>query len=333
MTTETTTETSPSNQVVFAMLPPIDDAMRRWADRMKADVPGIDVVVAEDETDVGAVISRADAAYGWVSPEHLPAARRLRWLQNPFAGPFAGYYYQALIDHPVTITNPRGIYSDHIAHHILMFLLALSRGLPYWVQAQSGARWDRSVRKHGYANVVGSTVLINGVGGIGAETARLCAAFGANVVGIDPRPEHDCPAEIHAPEELDDLLPGADFVITTVPHTPETEFMWNAERFRLMKRAAYFINIGRGMTCKLDDLTAALATGEIAGAGLDVFEVEPLPAEHPLWKQDNVLITPHIAVADADDIPERRYELLADNARRFLAGEPLRNVVDKAKWY
>ncbi len=324
---------NPSNQAVFAMLPPIDDDMRSWADRLRRDVPGFDVVVAEDEASAKAAIARADAAYGWVSPEQLPNAAKLRWLQNPFAGPFPGYYYQGLIDHPLTITNPRGIYSDHIAHHILMFLLALSRGLPYWVQAQSRGQWDRRVRKHGYVNVVGSTVLINGVGGIGSEAARLCAALGANVVGIDPRPEHDAPAEIHPPSHLDRLLPDADFVITTVPHTPETEFMWNSERFRLMKRSAYFINIGRGMTAKLDDLTAALATGEIAGAGLDVFEIEPLPVEHPLWQQDNVLITPHVAVADAEDIPERRYELLADNARRFLAGERLRNVVDKARWY
>ena len=325
--------TNPSNQAVFAMLPPIDDHMRSWAERLVRDVPGFDVVVAEDEASAEAAIARADAAYGWVPPEQLPKAQNLRWLQNPFAGPFPGYYYQGLIDHPVTITNPRGIYSDHIAHHILMFLLALSRGLPYWVQAQARGQWDRSVRKHGYVNVVGATVLINGVGGIGSEAARLCAALGANVVGIDPRPEHDSPAEIHPPTDLDRLLPDADFVITTVPHTPETEFMWNAERFGLMKRSAYFINIGRGMTAKLDDLTAALAQGEIAGAGLDVFEIEPLPADHPLWRQDNVLITPHVAVADAADIPERRYELLADNARRFLAGEPLRNIVDKARWY
>ena len=322
-----------TNQALFAMLPPVDDDMRSWAERLKRDVPGFNVMVAEDAASADAVIARADAAYGWVSPEQLPSAGRLRWLQNPFAGPFPGYYYQGLIDHPVTITNPRGIYSDHIAHHILMFLLALSRGLPYWAQAQSRGQWDRTVRKHGYVNVVGSTVLINGVGGIGSETARLCVALGAKVLGVDPRPEHDCPAEIHPHADLDSLLPGADFVITTVPHTPETAFMWNAMRFRLMKRSAYFINIGRGMTAKLDDLTAALADGEIAGAGLDVFEIEPLPADHPLWRQDNVLITPHVAVAGAADIAERRYALLADNARRFLAGEPLRNVVDKARWY
>lgn len=129
------------------------------------------------------------------------------------------------------------------------------------------------------------------------------------------------------------MLLEADFVVTTVPHTPETEFMWNASRFDRMKPGAYFVNIGRGMTAKLDDLVAALSAGSIAGAGLDVFEIEPLPAEHPLWAMENVLITPHVAVADADDIPERRYELLRDNARRFIAGEPLENVVDKSAWY
>ena len=322
-----------SNRLVFAILPPLEGDARALAERLRADAPGLEVVVAEDDAAVRDLAARADAAYGWVPPEALPAAQNLRWLQSPFAAPFPGYYYQELVEHPVMVTNARGIYSDHIAHHILMFMLALSRGLPYWMEAQQGRRWDQGARRRGYVNVVGSTVLINGVGGIGAETARLCAALGARVIGIDPRPEHDCPAEIHEPSALDDLLPDADFVVTTAPHTPESEFMWNADRFRRMKRSAYFINIGRGMTARLDDLTAALADGEIAGAGLDVFEIEPLPADHPLWTLENVLLTPHVAVADAEDVAERRYELLADNARRFLAGEPLRNVVDKARWY
>ena len=322
-----------SNRFVFAILPPNDDDVHALAERLRGDVPGLDVVAAEDDAAVRDLVARADAAFGWVPPEALPAAKNLRWLQSPFAAPFPGYYYEGLIEHPVVVTNARGIYSDHIAHHILMFMLALSRGLPYWMEAQRDRRWDQGARKRGYVNVVGSTVLINGVGGIGAETARLCVALGAKVIGIDPRPEHDFPGELHAPSALDDLLPAADFVVTTAPHTPETEFMWNVDRFRRMKRSAYFINIGRGMTARLDDLTEALAAGEIAGAGLDVFEIEPLPAEHPLWTLENVLLTPHVAVADAEDIAERRYALLADNARRFLAGEPLRNVVDKARWY
>ena len=231
-------------------------------------MPGFDVVVAaEDDAAVRDLVARADAAFGWVPPEALPGAKKLRWLQSPFAAPFPGYYYEGLIEHPVVVTNARGIYSDHIAHHILMFMLALSRGLPYWMEAQRDRRWDQGARKRGYVNVAGSTVLINGVGGIGAETARLCVAMGAKVAGIDPRPEHDFPGEIHAPCALDDLLPDADFVVTTAPHTPETEFMWNADRFRSMKRSAYFINIGRGMTARLDDLTAALEDRAARGRG------------------------------------------------------------------
>ena len=317
----------------YVMLPPIDDDMRAWAGRLREALPELDVVIAEDDAAAARELIDADAAYGGVPPDVLPTVERLRLLQNPYAGPPPGYYYPALADHPVTVSNPRGIYSDHIAHHIMMFILALSRGLPYWSAAQARGRWDPAARKRGYVDLAASTVLIVGVGGIGAETARLCAAFGSRVVGVDPRPERDAPAEIVPPAELDERLPEADFVVTTVPHTPETERMWNARRFRAMKRSACFINIGRGMTTRLDDLVAALEAGEIAGAGLDVFETEPLPAGHPLWRMENVLITPHVAVADAENIPERRFEIILENARRLIDGREFVNVVDKAKWY
>lgn len=133
--------------------------------------------------------------------------------------------------------------------------------------------------------------------------------------------------------ELDTLLPLADFVIVTTPHTPETEGMWHKNRFALMKETAYFINIGRGKTTKLADLIEALEQGTIAGCALDVFEVEPLPAGSPLWQMPNVLITPHIAVKDAENISERHFEILLENARRFAEGVPLQNVVNKAMWY
>jgi phosphoglycerate dehydrogenase-like enzyme len=122
-------------------------------------------------------------------------------------------------------------------------------------------------------------------------------------------------------------------VIVTYPHTPETEGLWNAARFRLMKPTAYFINIGRGRTTRIDDLADAVERGVIAGCGLDVFETEPLPADHKLWTLPNVLLTPHVAVRDAENLLERRYQVLLENARRFAAGEPLRNVVDKAAWF
>ena len=317
----------------YVILPPLDDMRREFARRLADTVPELDVVAPETDEEAAEELKDADGAYGWVPPAALTSATKLKLLQNPDAGPFHGYYYKELSDHAVVISNPRGIYFDHISHHIMMFMLALSRGLPDWVNAQKESKWDKDARKHRYVNLPDSTVLINGVGGIGAETARLCSEFGARVIGIEPRSEIDSPAELHEPEELDALLPDADFVVTTVPHTPGTEFMWNADRFKLMKPSAYFINIGRGMTTKIDDLADAIESGEIAGAGLDVFEIEPLPSNHRLWQMDNVLITPHVAVSDAENIPERRFEIILENVKRMLDGREFINIVDKDKWY
>jgi phosphoglycerate dehydrogenase-like enzyme len=154
------------------------------------------------------------------------------------------------------------------------------------------------------------------------------------VIGIDAWRTELVPglAELHPAEALDAQLPRADFVIMTIPHTPSTEGLMNRERLRRMKPSAFLINIGRGMTVKLDDLVAALHAGEIAGAGLDVFEIEPLPATHPLWTAPNVLITPHTA-GYGPFLDDRRLEILLDNCRRFAAGKPLRNIVDKEAWF
>ena len=317
----------------YVLLPPIDDAIRDWARQLREEFPQLDVVVVEDESRTAEELIDADGVYGWVPPDLLPTVERLRLLQNPFAGPPVGWYYPELAEHAVTVSNPRGIYSDHIAQHILMYMLALARGLPDYARAQAAGRWERQARRRSYIELGQATVLINGVGGIGAETARLCAAFGSTVIGVDPRPAFDIDGEIIPPSELDFRLPEADFVVTTVPHTPETEFMWNAARFRAMKPSAYFINIGRGMTCRLDDLVSALDRGEIAGAGLDVFEIEPLPDGHPLWRMENVIITPHIAVADAENINQRRFDLVRKNVQALLKGGKFTNIVDKKKWY
>ena len=317
----------------FVFMPPQDELKQWFAARLADTMPEYEVVSPANDADALAELADADAAFGWIPPDALPAAKRLRWLQNPDAGPFYGYYYPELLAHPVTICNPRGIYSDHISHHIMMFVLALSRGMPWYVEAQRNALWDKDARKSKYVNLPDAIALINGVGGIGSETARLCQQFGMEVIGIDPMPDRaDTTAAVYPPSELDAHLPRADFVINTAPHTPESEGTFNAARFALMPPTAYFINIGRGKVCKIDDLADAIESGEIAGCGLDVYEVEPLPPDHKLWQLPNVLLTPHIAVKDAEDIPSRRFEVILENARRFAKGEPLMNVVDKRHW-
>ena len=318
----------------LVMLPPLREQAHDWARGITDALPEYDVVLATDEAAARREISNADAVYGVVPADLLPLARKLRWLQIPVAGPRKGFFYPELITHPVVICNPRGVYNDHIAQHIMMFVLALARGLPYYMDAQRKAHWDTNARKSRYIELTDSTALIVGVGGIGHETARLCNSFNMRVLGTDARWEYPTPdVEQHAPEDLDDLLPQADFVIVTVPHTPDTEGMWHSARFSLMKPEAYFINIGRGATTKLFDLTEALKNRTIAGCALDVFDEEPLPPAHELWSVPNVILTPHVAIHEAENLFERWFALLLDNARRFADGKPLRNVVDKSMWY
>ena len=323
-----------TNAFTFLMLPPQTTLTRQWAKRLTDTVPGLRLIVAEDADEAASAIVSADAAFGTLPAALLAKAKRLRWLQAPQAAPPAGYYYPELVSHEVTVTNFREIYNDHISAHILAFVLAFARGLQIFIPQQLRRVWAKPPEDSGVVPLPGSKALIVGLGGIGTETARLLAAFGVQVLAVDARridkPEHV--AELHKPEALDAVLPRADFVILTVPHTPATEGFFNAGKFRLMKSSAFFINIGRGMTTKLDDLVAALESGEIAGAALDVYDQEPLPAEHRLWSMPNVLLTPHMA-GYGPHLNERRFQIIQDNCRAFANGQALRNVVDKANWF
>lgn len=326
---------SGANSFKFVMLPPQSDTTRAWGQRLAERVPEARVVIAEDAETAAREIVDAEGAFGWLNPGLLAAAKKLRWLQAPQAAPAAGYYFPELIEHPLSVTNFREIFNDHISAHILAFVLAFARGLHVFIPQQLRREWKKSGQEAGdVVHLPESTALIVGVGGIGAEAARLLAAFGVTVLATDARrtsaPEGV--AELHKPEALDELLPRADFVILTVPHTPATEGFFNTARFARMKKSAFFINIGRGMTTKLDDLVAALNAGTIAGAALDVYEIEPLPADHPLWTMPNVLLTPHMA-GHGPYLNDRRYEIMEDNCRAFAAGRDLRNVVNKASWF
>ena len=164
--------------------------------------------------------------------------------------------------------------------------------------------------------------------------ARRGLAFGMRVLAVDPKRE-ECPPGVESlwkPERLADLLVESDFVVISAPHTPETVKMFRRPQFRQMKRTAFLINIGRGVIVDLNDLVAALEAGEIAGAGLDVFEIEPLPPEHPLWRMENVILTPHCA-ARSPRIPDRFAQVVVDNVRRYAASQPVKNVVDKNAWF
>ena len=319
---------------IFVMLASDDAPTEDWARAVAAAAPGLEVLVAPDRASALRLLPQADAAFGTLDAQLLAQARKLAWLQAPQAAPPAGYFFPELVAHPVQVTNFRGIYNDHVAVHAVALLLALARGLPRYMRQQAAGEWTRHLADADVLHLAGSTVLVVGVGGIGAEISRMVAALGARILGVDPR-RVDPPQGVHAmfqPAELDRLLPSVDAVILTLPHTPESEGLIDAARLARMRAHALLVNVGRGATVRLDALVEALRQRRLGGAALDVFEQEPLPPHHPLWQEPRALLTPHVAVV-GPHIVERRLAVLCDNAQRFAAGRPLCNLVDKALWY
>jgi phosphoglycerate dehydrogenase-like enzyme len=327
--------------------PPVDPA--RLA-RIREAAGEMTVVDAPDDAAALQEIADADAFFGKLTPALLAAGRRLRWVQSPTVS-LEHYVFPELVAHPCTLTNMRGIFSDVIADHVLGYVLCFARNFHRYIRQQAARRWEpvggeaeRSTLAAGpgtvnaidraHLHLADQTLGVVGLGQIGSEVARRAAAFGMRVVAVDParRPPPPEVAALLPPDRLGDLLGQSDFVVVAAPHTPETVKLFRRPQFRRMKRTAYFINIGRGVIVDLADLAAALEAGELAGAGLDVFEVEPLPADHPLWRMENVIITPHVA-GTSPRIAERHLAVLLDNIQRFVAGRPLANVADKAAWY
>jgi phosphoglycerate dehydrogenase-like enzyme len=299
-----------------------------WPQAITRAVPGAVVKAFADAKDAAAAIAEADAAYGTVPPELFARAGKLRWICAARAGLGGDWFHEALVKSDVVVTNMRGSYNEHLAQHAVAFLLAFARRFDHYLPQK---RWQRGPEM---IDLASQTALIVGVGGAGGEAGRLCAALGMRVLGIDPRVTEAPPGmvELARPDRLEARLAEADFVILTTPETPDTLGMFNARLFSRMKRGAYFINIARGRCVVTADLAAALRSGHLAGAGLDVADPEPLPADDPLWSMPNVLITPHIAIYGTP-YRDKWAAILIENCRRFAEGRPLMNVVDKEKWF
>ncbi|MFT5086409.1 MAG: phosphoglycerate dehydrogenase-like enzyme [Candidatus Latescibacterota bacterium] len=318
----------------FVFLATANEQTRTYADAMAKVAPGLEVVYAAERSQQLAALAGARACFGTLDAELLAAAPQLEWLAAPAAGPPKGYYFAELIASRAQVTNFRGIFNDHISAHIMAFVLCFARGMHQYFHDQYEGEWRKGGEMRPSAHLPEATALIVGIGGIGSATAVHCKHFGMRVIGVDPRVQAapDGVDELKLPADLDALLPQADFVILTAPQTPSTEGLFTAAKFERMKETAFFINIGRGSNVALTDLDRALRDGGIAGAALDVFETEPLPADHPLWTAPNFLMTPHTAAA-GPYLGQRRLDLMVENCRRFAVGEELVNVVDKANWF
>ena len=290
------------------------------------------VLFAVDHDQAIQGIEDAEVLLGYISPEMLRNAERLRWVQAPMAsfGVSSGEYYifPELAESDIVLTNMSGVYSDVIAAHVLAYVTCFSRGFPRLVRNQAQRVWSKEVRAF---NLRGLTLGIVGLGGIGKEVARLAAAFGMRTVAVEPRPQ-EVPSfieKIWNPDDLIELMKESDFVVLCLPDAPSTMNLVGVREIGAMRNTAYLVNIGRGRTLDLDALTKALEEHRIAGAGLDVFppDQEPLPSEHPLWTMDNVIVTPHCAAVGTPY--ERKVDVFLENLARYVRGEGLLNVVDK----
>lgn len=262
----------------------------------------------------------------------LVADGNLRWIQSNSAGVEGFLAIPDLRDSDIVLTNAKIIQGPEIADHAFALLLNFTRNIKAF-NARMPEGWD-TTRELPMIELRGKTALVIGLGGIGTQIAQRAAAFGMTVIAVDPKdiPIHRDVAYVGKPDELDDLLPRADVVFSSVPHTPATEGLIGERQFELMKQDVYFINISRGKIVDTDALVAALESGKVRAAGLDVTDPEPLPTGHPLWTMSNVTITPHLATI-SDRLEERRTQLLRDNITRFATGRPLRNIIDKQVGY
>ncbi|GAA4431867.1 D-2-hydroxyacid dehydrogenase [Georgenia halophila] len=306
-----------------------DDDRARLAGLVTDLAPDTAIDHVPSLADAGALVERATAIAGAVSPELFGRAHDLRWVHSWAAGA-DGLLFPEMLDSPVALTSATGNGAVPLAEHAMLLMLMLSRDAPRWQRAQHEARWDRF--PHG--ELAGATVGIVGLGHSGADLAAKARAFHMRVLGLRRAAREPVPGvdREYTPAELHTFLAAADFVVVTAPLTAQTRGMFDAAAFAAMKATAHFICISRGQIADDDALLAALQDGRIAGAGLDAHGVEPLPADSPFWSLPNVIVTPHNG-ATTPQTKARGVDIYLDNVRRFLTGEPLRNVVDKAAGY
>lgn len=310
----------------------VDDAR---LDRLRAVVPGVELVALSRDAPLAGQVGDAQAVIGLCSAELLAAAPGLHWIQILSVGAERCVAVPGLAASGVVLTNMQRTSAVPIAEHAIAMMMALGRGLPHYGRAQQAGQWrGDAADEPDMREVGGRTLLVVGLGGIGTEVARRAHGLGMRVIAIrnSRREGPDFVSEVGLPEELHAFAARADAVVSALPLTPETTDLFDAAFFEAMKPGGWFINVGRGRSVVTDALVAALDSGRLAGAGLDVTEPEPLPAGHRLWSRPNVIITPHVA-ASSDVQGERYWILVAENLRRYAAGEPLLNVVDIERGY
>ena len=292
---------------------------------------GVEVRYVTREEDVPGAAAGAEVVFGWgfsnaITKALWRAGESLRWLHWCGSG-IDSLADEELFASEVILTNSRGTVSRAMAEYTLGLIVAFAKRLPDTLRDQKQHQWVYQLNEQ----LLGQSVLVVGVGSIGREIGGLLGAFGLEVDGMGrSRRESDADfRKIYSVDELDARLPYYDYVVLIVPSTSATNRLFGARQFALMKPTACLINLARGTILDEAALIDALNQGEIAAAGLDVFESEPLPAHSPLWDMDNVIVSPHVS-GEYQGYKAVVADLFIENVRRYIAGEPLLNVIDKA---
>ena len=332
--------------------------------RIHRDFPQIDLEQRNSYKDVEEHIRDAEIFFGWsLRGEQVRAAKKLRWIHSTAAAVHQ-LMSPELRESGIIVTNARSVHGPVVAEHAIALMFALAKRVPDALRYQQQHVWGQEQISYGHphpSELAGSTLGLIGYGAIGAEIVRRAVGLEMRVLVVRQHPEKEnnalpsraraadaatslttsfapgvegllSDAEIFGVDRLDDVIPQSDFLVLAAPVTEKTGHFVNAERLARMKPTAYIINIARGALIDEAALIDALRNRRIGGAGLDVFDHEPLPADSPLWDLDNVLITPHTA-ATSDHMWERHYALIKENLRRYLAGEPLLGLVNKRVGY
>ncbi len=283
---------------------------------------------------VGADVSNPEVVIGACPADLIGESDKLVWVQVFSAGAERCLAVEKLASGEVLLTNGQKMTAPAIGEHAVAMALALARGLVRYGHQMPSGKWDREwARGGGIYSVAGKTMLVVGLGGIGSAAAQRANALGMRVIATRNSSREGPPYVdyVGLSDELGSLVTEADIIVNALPLTSTTRGLFDAEMFARVKKGAYFINVGRGGTVVTDALVDALLSGHLAGAGLDVTDPEPLPADHPLWQINSVIITPHISWAGHD--VRLRNMLMQENIRRYLAGEALLNVVDPDRGY
>jgi phosphoglycerate dehydrogenase-like enzyme len=302
---------------------------------MQEAAPGVKFLAATTPAEAAALAKDADAALGWCTPEVIAAGKHLRWIQTYWAGVERCVAIPEMRSRNILLTNMQRVAGPVMAEHVIAMMMSFARGLNFYIPERMAGRWtEEPPAPTRLLTLEGKTVLVVGLGGIGTEVAKRAHALGMKVTAVraSGREGPDYVSYVGLPDELPKLAATADFVVNTAPLTPATTGLFDAKFFAACKPGAFFFNVGRGKSVVQPDLIAALRSGRIAGAGLDVTDPEPLPPGDPLWQMQNVILTPHVsAVSDLGNAT--RFAIVQENLRRYVAGEKMLSVVDVGKGY